>query len=354
MKRTIITIIIVAIAIAAAAFVLVNNKKKMQVETDLAKKVNPTTPVQVAEVKEENVGGTFTATGSFAPSKQTVVVTEVAGKVIRLLVDEGQYVNKGQLLARIDFATLEADLQSAEANLQKLTTDKTRYERLVKSGGVTQAQLDDINLNYVNAEARTISARKKLADTYIKAPFAGYINKRFVEEGTYVGVAKELFEIVETTKLTMIVNVSEGQVLAASEAKNVRVTADVFPGTEYPAKVKFIAAKADANLNFPVELEISNIKNKPLRAGMYGRATFEMPNGRLSLLVPRAAIIGSVNDAQVFVISGDSSVSLKKIVAGPQYGSAIEVVEGLSKGDRVVTSGQINLTDGARVTVLNK
>ncbi|MBT1705725.1 efflux RND transporter periplasmic adaptor subunit [Chryseosolibacter indicus] len=353
MKRTIITIIIVAIAIAGAAFVLTNNKKKMQEQTDLAKKVNPTTPVQVAEVKEENVGGTFTATGTFAPSKQTVVVTEVAGKVLRISTDEGQYVTKGQLLARIEFATLAADLQSAEANLQKLSTDKARYERLVKSGGVTQAQLDDINLNYVNAEARAIAARKKLTDTYIKAPFAGFVNKRYVEEGAYVGAGKEMFEIVETTKLKMIVNVSESQVLAANEAKNVRVTADVYPGAEYPAKVKFIAAKADANLNFPVELEISNIKNKPLRAGMYGRATFEMPSGRTGLLIPRAALIGSINDAQVYVVNGDS-VQLKNIVAGTQYANTIEVVEGLSKGDKVVTSGQINLVDGAKVTVLNK
>src|SRR5690606_30640699 len=124
-----------------------------------------------------------TATGTFSPAKQISVVTEVSGKVVKLSVDEGQYVNAGQLLARIDYATIEADLQSAEANYRKLKTDKERYERLVQSGGVTQSQLDDISLNFVNAEARVITARKKLADTYIKAPFAGYVNKRYVEEG---------------------------------------------------------------------------------------------------------------------------------------------------------------------------
>ena len=353
MKRTIITILVVVVALGGAAFMLKNNKAKMQEQIDLAKKVNSTTPVQVAEVKAENTGGTFTATGTFAPSKQIVVVTEVAGKVIKLNVDEGQYVSEGQLLARIDYASLAADLQSAEANYQKLKTDKERYERLVQSGGVTQAQLDDINLNFVNAESRVVNARKKLADTYIKAPFSGYVNKRFVEQGAYVGAAKELFEIVETKKLKMIVNVSESQVLSASKAKAVEVTADVYAGTKYPAKVKFIAAKADASLNFPVELEISNIKNKPLRAGMYGRATFEIPGGRTALVIPRAALLGSVNDAQVFVVSGDS-VKLRNIVAGTQYANTIEVVDGLAEGDKVVTNGQINLSDGAHITVLNK
>lgn len=353
MKRTIITIMAIAAALTGAAFILKNNKEKMHLQTELAKKVNTTTPVQIAEVKEENADGTFTATGTFAPSKQIIVVTEVAGKVVNLNVDEGQYVTKGQLLARIDFATASADLQSAEANLQKLTTDKARYEKLVKSGGVTQAQLDDINLNYVNAEARVINARKKLADTYIRAPFAGYINKKYMEEGAYIGAAKEMFEIVETTKLSMIVNVSERQVLSVMNARGVHATADVYPGAKYPAKVKFIAAKADANMNFPVELEIANIKDKPLRAGMYGRATFEITTGGFALVVPRAALIGSINDAHVYVVAGDS-VRLQSIVAGKQYGNTIEVLEGLSKGDKVVTNGHINLTDGARVAVLNK
>lgn len=351
MKRTIITIIIVGAAIGGAAYVLKGNKETMQQQIELARKINPTTPVQVATVKQEQMDGAFTATGTFAPSKQIIVVTEVAGKITQLNATEGQYVQAGQLLARIDHATLEADQQSAEANLQKLKTDKARYERLVQSGGVTQAQLDDINLNYVNAEARLISAKKKLNDTYIKAPFSGYINKRYLEQGAYAGAGKELFEIVETSTLKMNVSVTERQVLAIAEAKEIKVTADVYPGVTYPAKIKFISAKADANMNFPVELEITNIKDKPLRAGMYGRASFNTPAGRSSMVVPRAALIGSVNDAQVFVVAGDS-VILKNIVAGAQYADAVEVVEGLTAGDQVVTNGQINLMNGTKVTVL--
>jgi membrane fusion protein, multidrug efflux system len=353
MKRTIISILIIVVALAGAAFILKNNKAKMQEQTTLAKTVNATIPVETAEVTEENVGGTFTATGTFAPSKQVLVVTEIAGRVLSLPVDEGQFVAKGQLLARIDFATAEAEVKSAEANLQKLKTDKERYERLVKSGGVTQAQLDEVNLAYVTAEARVITARKRLADSFIRAPFGGYVNKRFVEEGTYLNAAKELFEIVEMTKLNMIVNVSEKQVLSVNQAKDITVNADVYPGVSYKAKVNFIGAKADANLNFPVELEINNIKDKPLRAGMYGRATFNLPSTKSSLVVPRAALIGSIDNAQVYVVTGDS-VKLKELVAGKVFANTVEVVSGLANGDRVVTNGQINLSDGDKVTVLNK
>lgn len=353
MKRIIITVVIVGAAIAAAAFILKNNKEKMQQQTELAKKVNATIPVQAEEVKEETIGGTFTVTGSFAPARQILVVTELAGKVISLPVKEGQFVDKGQLLARIEYATHEADLKSAEANLQKLSTDKERYQRLVASGGVTQSQLDDINLAYVNAEARVVSARKRLADSYIRAPFAGYVNKRFVEEGTYLNAAKEVFEIVETARLKMVVNVSESQVLSVSKAEKIIVQADVYPGTEYQARLNFIGAKADANLNFPVELQIENIKDKPLRSGMYGRATFQLAEGSPSLVIPRSALLGSIENAQVYVVA-NGVVELKEIVAGRTFSNSIEVVSGLAQGEKVVTNGQINLSPGAKVTVLNQ
>lgn len=351
MKRTLITIFIIGAAIAGAAFILKNNKDEMQAQTELAKKVNTTIPVQVVPVRETNIGGTFTATGSFAPARQIVVVTELAGKVVSLNAEEGQFVKKGQLLGRIEYATAEADLRSAEAAFRKLTTDKERYERLVNSGGVTQAQLDEINLQHVNAEARLVAARKKFADSFIKAPFGGYINKRFVEEGAYLNAGKEMFEIVETERLDMVVNVSESQVLSVANAKRIKVNADVYPGVEYDAKLNFIGAKADANLNFPVELEIRNVKDKPLRAGMYGRATFELAEGEPSLVIPRSALLGSVDNARVYVV--DNGVAkLKEIVAGKSFSDTVEVVEGLEKGQEVVINGQINLTDNARVTVL--
>ncbi|HLT74591.1 MAG TPA: efflux RND transporter periplasmic adaptor subunit, partial [Ohtaekwangia sp.] len=212
-------------------------------------------------------------------------------------------------------------------------------------------QLDEINLQHVNAEARLVAARKKFADSFIKAPFGGYINNRFVEEGAYLNAGKEMFEIVETERLDMVVNVSESQVLSVANAKRIKVNADVYPGVEYDAKLNFIGAKADANLNFPVELEIRNVKDKPLRAGMYGRATFELAEGEPSLVIPRSALLGSVDNARVYVV--DNGVAkLKEIVAGKSFSDTVEVVEGLEKGQEVVINGQINLTDNARVTVL--
>ncbi|MEP2671081.1 MAG: efflux RND transporter periplasmic adaptor subunit [Cyclobacteriaceae bacterium] len=353
MKKTIIAIIIIIALVLISAYVLKNNKERMKEKTELAKVVNATIPVQVAVTMREALGGSFTATGSFSPSRQVIVSTEAAGKIVNISVDEGRFVQLGQLLARMEYETLEADVKSATANLKKLETDKERYENLVKTGGVTQAQLDEINLNYINAEARLINARERLKDSYLTAPFAGYVNKRFIENGQYIASGKEAFEIVDMTKMKMAVNVTEDQVLKVNQARQIKVSADVYPDVDYKARLKFVGGTADVNLNFPVELEITNVKDKPLRGGMYGRATFELPVAETSLVIPRATLLGSIENAQVYVVSGDS-VMLRPIIIGRLFSNNVEVLDGIKEGEKVVTSGQINLSDGAKVTILNE
>jgi len=353
MKKTIIAIIIIIALVLISAYVLMNNKEKMREKADLAKVTNASIPIQVAITKREALGGSFITTGSFSPSRQVIISTESAGKIINISVDEGRFVQQGQLLARMEYKTLEADVKSATANLNKLETDKERFANLVKTGGVTQAQLDEINLGYINAESRLINAKERLKDTYLTAPFAGYVNKRFIENGEYIASGKEAFEIVDLTKMKMVVNVTEDQVLRVNQARQIKVSADVYPDVNYEARVKFVGATADTNLNFPVELQITNVKDKPLRGGMFGRATFELPASETSLIIPRSALLGSIENAQIYVVSGDS-VMLRSIVIGRLFSNNVEVLEGLNEGDKVVISGQINLTEGANVTILNE
>src|SRR5690606_8076124 len=104
--------------------------------------------------------------------------------------------------------------------------------------------------------------------------------------------------------------------------------------------------------NFPVEIEITNPGNE-IKAGMYGTASFGASDSQKKslLVIPRNAFVGSVNSNQVFVVK-DSVARLSKIVAGRVFGDKVEVLSGLQQGEIVVTSGQINLTDGAKITPL--
>ena len=131
----------------------------------------------------------------------------------------------------------------------------------------------------------------------------------------------------------------------------VNVTASVYPEVTYEGVVTFIAAKSDASLNYPVEIEIKNIPGKALKAGMYGTAHFKPAKEISSLMIPRSAFQGGINSNRIF-LNENGKAKLHTVVAGRAYGDLVEIREGLKDGDQVIVTGQINLVDGKEIVVI--
>ena len=327
------------------------NKKSNQAKTEFVKQSNTgEVPVLVQQIARTDFSQGFLANGNFEPIRELSYLAETSGRITKLFVEEGSYVKQGQIIARIDDEILGTDLQSAKANLEQLKVDKERYESAFKTGGVTQKQVDDMRLQYELAVSKYDAASRRIRDTHVKAPIQGVINKKYVEQGAYLSPGNKMFDIVDVSRLKLLVSVPEAQVVHLKEGDKVNITSNVFPEVTYQGRITFIAAKGDNTLNYPVEVEVSNISGKPLKAGMYGTAHFEMPKMDPVMLVPRTAFVGGVNSNQVYVKEGNTA-KLRKVVAGRIYGDQVEVREGLKEGETVITSGQINLTDGAKVTV---
>jgi RND family efflux transporter MFP subunit len=158
-----------------------------------------------------------------------------------------------------------------------------------------------------------------------------------------------LFELVNVSTLKFKTTVDENQIASLKVGSPIKVKASVFPDKEFTGKITFIAPKADASLNFPIEIEIANNPNGDLKAGMYGSAIFSTATNQKPIMaIDRNAFVGGVGNNQVFVVK-DSVAHLTKIVSGRILGEEVEVLDGLKEGDIVVTSGQINLSDGAKV-----
>ena len=122
-----------------------------------------------------------------------------------------------------------------------------------------------------------------------------------------------------------------------------------FSGT-LAAQTLLVVNQGDANLSYPVDIEIANSATKPVKAGMYGTAHFILPQEQPMMLIPRSAFNGGVNSGEVYVMRGGLA-RIQKVIAGRIYGDKVEVREGLPQGDTVITSGQVNLVDGTPVTV---
>ncbi len=354
MKKVITIIIVVIVALGAIAYVLNNNKKKNEEKTAFIAKGNGAVAVRVATVEKKVVDVDFTANGNFAPKQELNFLSENAGRISAIYVDEGAHVSKGQVLARLDAEILNTDKETAEATYQNALRDEERYQSSYKTGGVTQQQLDQAKLATRNAKLRLQASQRRSSDANIKSPINGIVNKRYIEVGAFVTAqGTQLFELVDVSKLKLKVNVNEAQVANLKIGDQITIKSSVFPDENFSGKITFIAPKADASLNFPVEIEVTNNTKSSLRAGMYGTAVFNFPKQAPSILVPRTSFVGSVSSNQVFVLDkAGNKASLRQVVAGRILGDNVEILSGLQEGEAVITSGQINLAEGTAVTIV--
>jgi RND family efflux transporter MFP subunit len=331
--------------------VLANNKKKNAEKTAVvAQTATSDVAVRVSPVQKQSIELDFSANGNFAPAQQMNFASENSGRVIRVLVDEGSPVRKGQTLAIIKTDALNIDLETAQAAYQNALRDKQRYENAFETGGVTQQQLDQSKLALENAQARVAQARIRVSDANIKSSINGIVNKRYIEPGAVVNPGTQLFELVDVSRLKLAITVNETQVANLKLGDKIDVKASVFPDKNYSGTVSFIAPKADASLNFPVEIEIASNPGNQLKAGMYGTAIFSFGNTAPVVTIPRSAFVGSVSTNQVFVVENGNTAKLRNVIAGRVLGDKVEVLQGLNEGETIITSGQINLADGSKIS----
>jgi len=354
MKKIIITIVVIVGALALIGYVLTNNKKENEAKTAVVAEKNAAVSVKVTPVKTEEVSLDFSANGNFQPIQELTFSAEKSGKVISVLVKEGDYVRVGQTLLTVRGDVINVSAQQAQAVYQNAKSDYSRYENAYKTGGVTKQQLDQAKLALTNAQSSLTQANINVGDTKVKAPINGFINKKYVEPGSILAgmPATALFDIVNVSKLKLVVTVNETQVASLKKGNNVSITASVYPDKTFSGKITFIASKSDESLNFPVEIEIANNSDNDLKAGMYGTANFASNQQKQNLMVvPRNAFVGSVSSNQIFVAE-NGVAKLRKVTAGRILGDKVEIINGLSDGETVIVTGQINLQDGNAVEII--
>ena len=221
-----------------------------------------------------------------------------------------------------------------------------------KGDAVSDTQLRDIRLAYENADIQLENAKKQWDDTNIAAPFSGYITSQNTEIGAYVNVGTVIAGIADISELKVVLDVSESTAYELHQGQLINVTTVVHPEAVYKGKISNISPKASTSHTYPVEVLISNNGKDKLKAGTYVNVSVNMGKSGKALMIPRDAIVSSVKDPSVYVVTNNTA-KLVKITTGRSFNSNLEVVAGLAQGDKVVTNGQINLTEGSKVSVIN-
>lgn len=349
MKKTTLIVVVALVAVTALiGFRLASNKKQIDAQKQPVVKTNVAIPVTVAPVAEAAVSQQLVKTGNLIPNKEADIIATTAGKVTRVNFNLGSSVSQGATLVQMDNRLKELSLEATQLSIDRLKKDVTRYNTLLAGNATTEIQVNDTKYNYENAINQAEQIKKQIADANVKSPIGGRIVMKDIEPGEYITVGKVLGRVLDVNRLKVQVPVNEGDVYALREGQSVKVFADVFPGRTFNGRITYIAPQGSDEHNYPVEITIDNASS--LKAGTFVNVDFSKKSTQKALQIPRSALVESIKNPYVYVVK-DNVASRRQISVGRDFGDTIEVLSGLTPGDQVVTTGQLNLSDGKPVQI---
>jgi HlyD family secretion protein len=259
-------------------------------------------------------------------------------------------------VSRATIRQREADLQLAQTNaersrnlfarqlLPKQTLDDTeaRYQAAI-------AQLDLARAQNTQSTARLDELKINLQNTIIVSPVNGFVARRAVDPGAFVGQNAPVVDVVDIGRVRLVANIVEKDLTSMQTGDETRVEVDAFPGEIFSGRVARVAPVLDpATRTAPIEIEIPNPGFR-LKPGMYARVTVTTDERKEALVVPTNAVVDTGGRRGVFLAADNSTVSFRPVIVGIEEDMQTEILDGLSEGDRVVTTGAAGLRDGDRV-----
>jgi RND family efflux transporter MFP subunit len=284
------------------------------------------------------------------PIRVVGVNARLGGEILELAVQEGDRVDQGRVLARLDDRELKAERRSAEAAYEVAQAALQRAEKLLEAEIVTQAEYERDRSAFAAAEARLDQLDTRLEYATIRSPLRGVVTEKMCEVGDIVATQARLFTIADVSTMVVRVAVSELDVVELAAGDEVNVTLDALPDTPFTGHIRRIFPTADPTSRLvPVEVALGG--DGVARAGFLARVTFDLDARENVVLVPQAALQGAGTQEFVFVVEDDRAVR-RPVGSGLTSRGLVEVRTNLDEGELVVVSGQNLLRDGAPVRVV--
>ena len=300
--------------------------------------------------------------------QETTIYARTSGYLKRWLVDIGDHVKTGQILAEIEAPEVDRELQEVQAKLAQVSahlelarSTAERYRALAKEEGVSPQEVEEKVGAYEARKADQAATRAQLSRleqmrSYqrVVAPFAGTITARNVEVGTLVqaGSASSsgwLFKLAQTDSMRVHVSVPQNYIRLIKPGMGAGLTIAELGDTPFAGKVVRSAGAFDtATRTMLVELIVPNPEGT-LLPGMYGQIKFQLENPQPFLLVPVTAVMIGGEGVRVATLDSNDVVHIKKVHVGRDFGKEVEVMDGLQDKERVVNNPRDNLEEGVRV-----
>jgi len=317
--------------------------------------------------------------GELEPLYSVEVMSRISGRLKEVLVQRGDLVQEGQLVAVVDDVDLQQQIRRAEAAVavakasvarekashDNLVIQVERYQALHEESLVSTQDLQDLEsrLRVSSAQVQLAQAQVDQAEaslrelkvqqeqTRVYSPLTGFVGTRHLDPGALVGSSVPIVRVIDVSRVKTVVPVTEGVLPEIRKGLGAEVRVDGYPNKIYRGHVTRISPLLNPETRAAdCEIEIEN-QAETLKPGMFARVTIDASKSRNSLAIPRAALLTRGSEKGVFLLTGDLTTEYRRIDIGDIQGDFVEVLSGLEAGTRVVTAGAQKLNDGDKVRI---
>ena len=308
-------------------------------------------PVSVSPIALGAVSSYITTTANLVPENEVKVLAEAEGRVDQVMVEEGDRVGRGQILAQL--VKDDADITFKKAHLRSESA-RLAHERAVKvvdENLMSREAFDKVTLENEVAQQELAEAQWRLDKTTIRAPFGGRVTERVVKPGQHVRPGDALFTVSDFDPLIARIYLPEKDVIGLQEGREVRITLKASDDTRFAGRIRQISPVVDpATGTVKVTVEAA-ARPAIVRPGAFVTIEIVREVHARAVLLPREAVIRELQDSYVFVVRGDVA-ERREVSLGLEEGGRIEALSGVTAGEQVIVAGQGGLKPGSPVKVI--
>ncbi|HEX4895741.1 MAG TPA: efflux RND transporter periplasmic adaptor subunit [Solimonas sp.] len=316
------------------------------------KKEEAAIPVEAEPVRSGPIDAAYRGTATLEAEDEATVNAKTAGVIEQILAEEGQRVRAGQVLARLETERLRYELTRAEAAMSKAEQEHKRNESVFQRNIVSREAYERTKFDLEAARAAYDLARLALRESEIKAPFDGVVSQRHIKAGNQITVGSPAFRVTRMDRLQAHIYVPERDIHKLAPRQAATLAVDAWPGKGFRGEILRVNPVVDAQTG-TVKVTVAMAGDQPeLKPGMFGRVEILYDRREKALLVPKDAVLTEDAAQSVFVIT-DGRARRRAVKTGYSDAANYEVLDGLKAGEQVVTTGQGNLKDDAKVEVVN-
>jgi len=355
-----------AVFTVLAIFLVLIDVKALQFRTMAAmgaKMAPPPTTVTSAVVKEEDWAPTLSAVGSISAVQGAIVSTELGGVVSKIAFENGSTAKKGDILVQLDTSAEEAQLHSAEADLELARADLVRSRDLASRKVISKADQDAAESKFNRLSAVVDQMRSNIRKKTIVAPFDGQLGIRLVNVGQSIDARQQVVALTALDPVYVDFALPQQELGKLSTGLDARLQTDAVPGREFKGKLTAINSMVDSvTRNVTLQGTLEN-PDHALRPGMFAKVEVSLPEKHKTLVIPGSAVSYAPFGDSVFVIekkkdekTGKESQTIRQqfVRVGEARGDLIAIVDGLKAGETIVGTGVFKLRNGMPVTINNE